>query len=153
MRKWRNWCITLFVIVWSLAFHYESVRYFYLEPLLKRPLPKIKFLFPPAGWIMFYNVGESYGYIRIFGTKNGQAYEIDPHDIFRVRTIGFDNIHRGVIIGAASQRQRRSFCRHLYQNFEQFERFRVVSTYYPNFVSNPYEQHHQVVYECSDRGQ
>ncbi|MDO8580528.1 MAG: hypothetical protein Q7S13_03515, partial [Candidatus Omnitrophota bacterium] len=49
----RNIFISLFVIVWLGIFHYESTRAFFLEPLFHRPLYKFKFLFPPAGWIMF----------------------------------------------------------------------------------------------------
>jgi len=151
MNQWRNRWITCFVILWCLAFHYESVRHFYLEPLVGKPLPKIKFLFPPAGWIMFYRVDPSYGYVRIFGYKESQSYEIDPHEIFRVRTIGYDNIHRGVIAAAASRHSQSAFCDHLHRRFEAMDSFRVVSTYYPNFVTSPYEQYHEILYSCPER--
>ena len=117
MRKMRNIFITIFVIIWCAAFHYESVRHFYLNPLFDRNLPKIKFLFPPAGWIMFFRVDQSYGHLRIFGFKDENIYEIDPHEIFKVRTIGFDNIHRGIIGSAASRRKSQAFCRHLFKHF------------------------------------
>ena len=100
-KRVRNAFITCFVILWILIFHYESLRYFYLQPLLQRPLPQTKFLFPPAGWIMFYNVGDTSGNVEVYGVKDGQSQLIDPHDIFRTRTFGFDNIHRG-ILGAAA---------------------------------------------------
>ena len=98
-RKFRNIFITLFVIVYSLVFHYESVRHFYLNPMLKKELPKVKFLFPPAGWIMFYKVGSQYGFTEVYGVKGKQQQEIDPREIFKVRTIGFDNIHRKGFVG------------------------------------------------------
>jgi len=148
MNKWRNIFISLFVIVWSLAFHYESLRAFYLEPLTQCSLPKIKFLFPPAGWIMFYNVDESYGHARIFGMKGKEGYEINPHEVFRVRTIGFDNIHRGVINAASAKRRAPSFCRQLYRRFPQYESFKVVYTYYPRFVSEPDRRYQELMYKC-----
>ena len=148
MGKWRDRFITFFVILWCLAFHYESVRYFYLQPLLKRPLPKIKFLFPPAGWIMFYHVDSGYAHNRIFGVKNSQSYEIDPHEVFRVRTIGFDNVHRGVVSGAASQRYRYAFCKQLYTRFKGNDNFIIVQDYYPDFVNEPYKRYQQVLYDC-----
>jgi len=148
MNKWRNRFITLFVILWCLAFHYESVRHFYLQPLVKQTLPKIKFLFPPAGWIMFYRVDSAYGHRRVFGIKDDQALEIDPHEIFRVRTIGYDNIHRGVISSAASERNKRAFCQHLTKRFKDFDDFKILLTYYPDFITEPNLQHQKFLYSC-----
>ena len=151
MNKQRNACITIFVILWCLAFHYESVRHFYLEPFFHRSLFKVPFLFPPAGWIMFYQVDETYSHIRIFGFKNGQNYEIDPHEVFRVRTIGFDNIHRGVIGAAASEKNQDAFCKQLFTRFKNnFERFSILYEYYPSFVTDPYKRYQQVFYSCSE---
>ncbi len=149
MKTWRNRFITVFVILWCVAFHYESVRHFYLQPLIGRTLPKIKFLFPPAGWIMFYRVDEAYGHMRIFGIKGNQNYEIDPHEVFRVRTIGFDNIHRGVISGAASARNSRAFCKQLFRRFDDFDDFKVTYTYYPHFVTEPNLRYQQLLYNCA----
>jgi len=151
MKKLRNIFITVFVILWCLAFHYESVRFFYLDPLVGRSLPKIKFLFPPAGWIMFYRVDNAYGHIRIFGVKNNQNYEIDPHEIFRVRTIGYDNIHRGVISSAASRRNSHAFCQHLNKRFNDFENFNILYTYYPDFIAEPNVNHQQLLYDCREQ--
>jgi len=148
MKKWRNRIITVFVVLWCLAFHYESIRHFYLNPLFGQSLPKIKFLFPPAGWIMFYRVDNAYGHIRIFGIKEDRNYEIDPHEIFRVRTIGYDNIHRGVISSAASQRNSRAFCQHLYKRFNNFDDFKILYSYYPNFIKDPHLTYQQVLYSC-----
>ena len=152
MKTWRNRFITVFVILWCVAFHYESVRHFYLQPLIGRILPKIKFLFPPAGWIMFYRVDEAYGHMRIFGIKGNQNYEIDPHEVFRVRTIGYDNIHRGVIGSAASQRNSRQFCQHLTKRFDDYDNFIVAYEYYPDFIAEPHERIQQVLYTCKEQG-
>ena len=102
---------------------------------------------------MFYRVDPSFGYVRVFGYKDGQGNEIDPHEIFRVRTIGFDNIHRGVIGAAASTYNQASFCDHLYRRFGEMDSFRVVATYYPNFVEKPYGQYHQIMYSCPGKKQ
>ena len=150
MNRCRNFFISVFVILWCLAFHYESARHFYLEPLAKRPLPKIKFLFPPAGWIMFFRVDEAYGHLRVFGFKDGQSFEVDPHEVFRVRTIGFDNIHRGIMGAAASRRNSGAFCKQLYSRFEYFDSFRILYDYYPNFVTEPAKRYQQIFYSCSE---
>ena len=148
MNNWRNRIITVFVILWSLAFHYESIRHFYLEIPFKRHFPKIKFLFPPAGWIMFYHVDAADANVRIFGFKGGQGFEIDPHEVFRVRTIGYDNIHRGVVSAAASNDNKDAFCRQLHRRFKDVDSFRVIYTYYPNFIKDPFEQYEQILYSC-----
>jgi len=150
MNKWRNRFITVFVILWCLAFHYESVRHFYLQPLFKQSLPKIKFLFPPAGWIMFYRVDNAYGHRQIFGVKGDQTYEIDPHEVFRVRTIGFDNVHRGVVSGAAARRNNRAFCQHLHKRFKDMDDFKIVHTYYPDFIEEPNLRFQQILYGCAE---
>jgi hypothetical protein len=149
-KKWRNRCISVFVLLWCLAFHYESVRAFYLEPLIQRPLPKIKFLFPPAGWIMFYRVDNSYAYVRVVGIKDGRDIDIDPHEIFRVRTIGFDNIRRGIIGVAADRHYAPAFCRQLRKRFKEIDYFKVFYHYYPNFVDEPYEQYERLIYTCTE---
>jgi hypothetical protein len=149
MHRIRNTIITIFVITWCLAFHYESVRHFYLNPLFGRELPKIKILFPPAGWIMFFQVDEGFGYTQIFGYKDGKLHEIDPHEVFRVRTVGFDNIRRGVIYGAALRRDNRPFCRQLKRRFPAFDKFQVIYHYYPKATSDPLERISQVAYVCT----
>ena len=99
---------------------------------------------------MFYRVDNSYGNIRIFGIKNERPYEIDPHEVFRVRTIGYDNIHRGVIGSAASQRNKRKFCQHLTKRFDYYENFIIVYEYYPDFIAEPHERIQQLLYSCKE---
>ena len=70
---WRNRVITGFVICWTLLFQYETLRANYLSPLVHRELPKLRLLFPPAGWIMFYNIDPHYGFAEVYGVKDGQA--------------------------------------------------------------------------------
>jgi len=149
MHTWRNIFISIFVVLWVAVFHYESLRHFYLEPLAGRTLPKVKFLFAPAGWIMFFRVDKAYGNIDVYGFKGDMPHKIDPHEIFKVRTVGYDNIRRGVIGSAASQRNRRAFCKHLNDNFAYFDNFRIVYTYYPDFIEKPYETYQQILYACS----
>src|SRR5688572_13052480 len=95
--SFRNILITLFVIIWTLGYHYMSIKHFSLDPHFKKPLPRVPMLFPPAGWIMFYNVGDQFGEIDVYGLKdiniqlvNQRAFvqakeyqRIDPHLIFR----------------------------------------------------------------------
>ncbi len=144
----RNKAISIFVILWLALFHYESARHFYLEPFFKRPLPKTKFLFPPAGWIMFFNVEDSYGYAEVYGIKNGQGQVIDPHDILQTRAIGYDNIHRNVLVSVLSQDVSRPFCSFLRRKFPYFESFAVTYVNYPSVTQRPFERLQTVMYEC-----
>jgi len=149
-KRLRNALITFFVILWTLVFHYESTRFFYLNPLFKQKLPKIKLLFPPAGWIMFYSVGNQGGNFEVYGVKDGKPQLIDPHDIFRTRTIGFDNIHRGILGSAARVEMARPFCRYLKHRLPYFDKFIVNYVYYPNITEEHYKRIERVQYQCVD---
>ena len=91
----RNAAITVFVIVWSMLFFYQTFRATYLAPWAKQTfqveLPKIPLLFPPAGWIMFYRVDPSYGRAEVYGVNGESLEEIDPHDILETQAVGYDN--------------------------------------------------------------
>ena len=146
--RWRNRFITVFVVIWLALFHYESVRHFYLEPLVKQSLPKMKFLFPPAGWIMFFNVDDRFGYREVYGIKEGKLQSIDPHEIVRTRTIGYDNIYRGVLGTVANPARAKDFCKYLNYRFPYFESFAVNLVYYPSITKEPYRRLQQVEYVC-----
>ena len=147
----RNIVISIFAVLWIFVFHYESICYFYLDPHFKNPLPKVKFLFPPAGWIMFFNVGDSYGNVEVYGIKGESIQIIDPHDIFRTRTVGFDNIHRGILGEVADINRAKDFCAFLRRRFPYYDRFAVTAVYYPSVTKNPYERYQQVRYQCEAR--
>jgi len=99
---------------------------------------------------MFYTIDNSYGHIRIVGVKVGQNIYIDPHEIFRVRTIGYDNIHRGIIGVAADQRKAPAFCHQLRKRFDDVEYFKIYYQYVPDFTENPYEQYERLIYTCTE---
>ena len=147
-QRLRNSIITIFVICWTILFHYESTRYFYLNPFFKRDLPKMKFLFPPAGWIMFFNVDESYGFAEVYGVKDGQAQLIDPHEILRTRAIGYDNIYRNVLSTVLSPHFQGPFCRFLERKFPDFDGFVVTAVEYPSVIKERHRRLQQVVYQC-----
>ena len=144
----RNILITIFVILWTLIFHYESTRHFYLEPFFGRNLPKLKFLFPPAGWIMFYNVDDSYGLAEVYAVKNNQPTLIDPHRIFETKAVLYDNIHRNVLSTVLASYHRRSFCRFLKRKFPDFDAFLVMEAYYPSMIKTPDKKLYKVEYIC-----
>ncbi|MCA9406998.1 MAG: hypothetical protein KC684_10695, partial [Candidatus Omnitrophica bacterium] len=122
--------------------------YFFLQPLSQKPLPKVKFLFPPAGWIMFYHVGDTFGHREVYGIKNDVPQLLDPHDIFRTRTIGYDNIHRGILTSAADPANARQFCHYLQRRFPYFDTFVIKLTYYPEMTTEPYKQYEKIEYQC-----
>lgn len=147
-KRLRNVFITMFVIVWTIVFHYESLRFFYLNSFFEKPLPKVKFLFPPAGWIMFYAVSDSFGYVEVYGVKEGVSQLIDPHDIFRTRTIGFDNIHRNILSTVSNRQLARPFCTYLERRFSYFDRFLITVVYYPSISKEPHRRLQEVRYQC-----
>ena len=144
----RNTFISIFVVLWLLVFNYESTRHFYLEPLFKRPLPKMKFLFPPAGWIMFFNVDNSYGYTEVYGVKDGRNQLIDPYQILQTRAIGYDNIHRNALVSVLSQDVAKPFCEFLHRKFPYFDSFLVTYANYPSVTERPFEKQQVLAYEC-----
>ena len=144
----RNTAISIFVVVWLFVFHYESTRHFYLEPFFKRELPKMKFLFPPAGWIMFFNVGDGYGQAEVYGIKDGRTHLIDPHQVLTTRAIGYDNIHRNALSTVLSRDVSRDFCAFLKRKFSYFDSFLVTYAQYPSLIERPFEKLQTIAYEC-----
>lgn len=144
----RNIWISGFVIVWVTVFHYETLRLNYLSPLVGRELPKLKFLYPPAGWIMFYNVGRFYGAAEVYGVRDGQPNLIDPHDIFATRFVWYDNIRRNVLISVLSASAAPPFCRYLRRKFSQYDSFAIAYVVYPDLVDRPTDKLYQLAYRC-----
>lgn len=137
------------MIVWLVVFHYESLRYRYLSPMVGHELPKLKLLFPPAGWIMFYNVDASYGSAEVYGIRGGQPTLIDPHRIFATRFVWYDNIRRNILISVLSAPYGPAFCRYLRRKCPEYEEFAVVYAQRPDVVRSPDRVVRKVVYRCT----
>jgi len=144
----RNALISVFVVCWTLIFHYETLRYNYLRPLFGREPPKLPLLFPPAGWIMFYNVDRSYGFAEVYGMLATAPVLLDPHEVLETKAIGYDNIHRNVLVGVLSRRAAASFCRYLRRKFPAYDSFAVVYAAYPDLIETPDRILRQVAYRC-----
>lgn len=160
----RQTLISLFVLAWIAVFHYETLRLSYLSPLVLRlrsalaptgaaglagrELPKLKFLYPPAGWIMFFNVDRTYGMAEVYGTRQGRPTLLDPHDIFETRYVGYDNIHRNVLISVLHPSDGPRFCRYLARKFPQYDDFVVAYRLYPDLAERPHESVLRVMYRC-----
>ena len=140
--------ITWFVLCWMLLFQYETLRANYLSPLFKRPLPKLALLFPPAGWIMFYNVDRSYGFAEVYGIRGTEPVQLDPHAIFETKAVGYDNIRRNVLVGVLSQDRAQDFCRFLKRKFPTYDDFLVVYAEYPDVVNTPERILRRPAYRC-----
>jgi len=148
-KSWRNVFISILVVAWLSLFTYETFRGFQLTHIFKdKNLAKTKFLFPPAGWIMFYRIGKSGGFYEVYGLKDNRPQLIDSHDIFRTRTIGYDNLHRGILGSAANRRRAQDFCRFLRFRFPYFDEFVVSGAYLPNPAKNPYGRTDSIQYRC-----
>ena len=140
--------ITWFVVLWTLVFQYETLRYHYLSPLAGHELPKLRLLFPPAGWIMFFHLDESYGFADVYGIRNHEPVKLDPHTIFETRAVGYDNIHRNVLVGVLDRYEAPTFCRYLTRKFPQYDSFAVLYGQYPDIVKTPDRVLYQVAYRC-----
>ena len=148
MVRRRSILISLFVIVWTLVFGYETLRAHYLSPLLHRPLPKLPLLFPPAGWIMFFNVDRGYGFAEVYGVDHGVATLIDPHRIFSTRALGYDNIHRNMLVGILDGGGAKRFCPYARRKFPEYQSFIVVYAGYPDLIATPDQVVRRVAYRC-----
>ena len=150
MKKTAPFFINLFVIFWILLFHYESLRYFYLSPLFGRELPKTPMLFPPAGWIMFYQIPPEYSTAAVTGiTPDGREETIDPHRIMTPDFIGFDNIHRNIMVHLLDRREAGKICRYLHWKFPGYQKFRVHYVVYPELVPPENQKKSSMpVYQC-----
>ena len=144
----RNLAISVFVVLWLALFHYESLRHSYLCPALGRQLPKCKFLFPPAGWIMFYNVSEQEVRAEVYGKKGEKLEWIDPHRIFANRWLGYDNIHRNVLVTVLDRWSSRYFCEYLKRKFPEYRSFYVMQAVIPSNIRAPGKRRLQTVYVC-----
>jgi len=97
---------------------------------------------------MFFNVDDQFAHTEVYGVKNNEPQLIDPHLIFRTRTIGFDNIHRNVLSEVLSTQEEKPFCRYLRWRFTDFDRFLVTVVVYPSVIKEPFHRVQQLVYEC-----
>ena len=146
--KRHNAAVNLFVVCWSLLFFYETFRTNYLSPLAGHRLPKFTLLFPPAGWIMFFNVDPGYGFAEVYGLRNGQHEMIDPHLIFHTKAVGYDNIRRNVLVSVLSQEAAEPFCHYLKWRLPRYEAFAVVYAQYSDTVNAPDQISRHVAYRC-----
>lgn len=147
--RWRNRWISVFVVFWLILFHYETFRLFYLSSWLDRPLPKTPLLFPPAGWIMFYQIDNGYGHAEVYGVKGTQTAIIPPHEIFETDAVGYDNIRRNVLIGVLYEERAARFCHFLKRKFPKYSAFVVAYAQYPDVIEQPGKVHRKVMYRCN----
>ena len=151
MTRVKKFSISFFIILWVLVFHYESARALYLSPALNMELPKLKLLFPPAGWIMFYEVNKSWSTAEVYGLKDGQEKPdfIDPHRIFETRFVGFDNIRRNIMVNALDPRMSNQFCTFLKRKFPEYAHFQIALAGYPDLVKErPAKKYLKPIYQC-----
>lgn len=147
--RWKRLAISCFVLLWTLVFHYETLRLNYLSPLVGRELPKVKFLFPPAGWIMFFHIDAGYGFAEVYGLAANQPPAlIDPHRIFATRCVLYDNIRRNVLVSVLNPSYGGAFCGFLHRKFPDYEQFAIVHAAYPDVVNQPETVQREAVYRC-----
>ncbi len=144
----RRAAISLFVLGWLAVFNYESTRLLYLNRWFKTELPKVKYLFPPAGWIMFFRVDDADGRAEVYGRKGLEGTLIDPHRIFATRWVGYDNIRRNVLITTLNPVYQPDFCRYLGRKFPEYEGFIVMEVWTPSVTREPNKKLRRLAYRC-----
>ena len=144
----RNIGISVFVILWLILFNYESLRLRYLCPALGCDLPKCHFLFPPAGWIMFFQVGPSEVRAEVYGKKGEKLEKIDPHRIFDNRWLGYDNIRRNVLVTVLDPNTAPNFCPYLERKFPEYESFYIMQAVFPSVLKEREKPELHTVYTC-----
>ncbi len=156
-KRLRDHFISLFVVIWLMVFMLNTTRHLLLEPFLKRSFPGFslalavnKFLFPPAGPIMFFNVDDSFGFYRVSGIKNGKLFDLNPHEVILNRTLFYDNIHRGVLGAIGDPGSVVSFCRWMHGRFPEFDDFAVGVRQYPALKKSRYVYQEGWLYRCRD---
>ena len=115
-----------------------------------KQFPKFPLLFPPAGWIMFYEVGNFFSTAEVYGVKKeGKPELVDPHRIMTPRFVGFDNIHRNVMVSLLEREKSREVCGYLKRKFPEYERLVVVYAEYPELVpAERRQKFEQPFYAC-----
>ena len=100
---------------------------------------------------MFYEVGDSWSTAEVYGLRPGEmtAERIDPHRIFTTRFVGFDNIHRNIMVNAISDHPIPQFCSYLKRKFPEYTKFGVVLAGYSTLTKeNPPKKRMRMLYEC-----
>ena len=144
----RNTLISAFTLLWLLVFQYESIRYHYLDPLFGKRLPKIKFLYPPAGWIMFFRVDDVEVRAEVYGQTGDRIELIDPHRIFETRWLGYDNLRRNILISTLGGGPDEDFCRYLRRKFPSYDSFAVAQAVYSCRPEAKNEVRRDLAYRC-----
>lgn len=114
-------------MVWTLLFHYESLRYCYLEPLFRQYLPKVPFLFPRYGWLMYYKLANAWYSIQVYGVRKDKGPEpIDSHRILTTKPVGYDPIRRNLLTEVVPPKSVPDFCRYLERKFPEYDNFLLM---------------------------
>ena len=99
---------------------------------------------------MFYRVDVYSGSAEVYGIRAAVSEPelIDPHRVFATRWLGYDNIHRNILIAALDPRRGPSFCAYLARKFPQYESFVVAKVVVPEVTAVPQRVLRQGVYRC-----
>ena len=97
---------------------------------------------------MFFNIDKSYGFAEVYGVEGSKQILLDPHDILETKAVGYDNIHRNVLVGVLSRADKASFCRFLRRKFPSYDEFLVVYAQYPDLIMTPDRILRQLAYRC-----
>lgn len=97
---------------------------------------------------MFYQVTDSQIQAEVYGVTGDKLELIDPHLIFNNHWIGYDNIHRNILIEVLDPHMAKQFCKYLRRKFPQYEHFKVVEVIYPSVSKQPGKKIRKIMYEC-----
>lgn len=99
---------------------------------------------------MFYQITSEYSTAEVFGiTKEGREERIDPHRIMTPDFIGFDNIHRNIMVNLLVPYRTEGICRYLHWKFPEYQKLRVDYVAYPQLVPvETQKKFSRPIYQC-----
>ena len=97
---------------------------------------------------MFYNVDDEFLCAEVYGVRKGIPQRLDPHGIFQTRPIGYDNIHRNVLVEVLNPEYFEPFCVFLKRKFPDFDSFLITEVEYPSLTKEPHQRIERAVYQC-----
>jgi hypothetical protein len=97
---------------------------------------------------MFFHVDERYGLCEVYRGTPGGPIRIDPHAIFETKAVGYDNIHRNMLVSVLDRRLGPAFCAYLRRKFPGNKGFAVVHAQYPDVIRRPDRLLRGLAYRC-----
>ncbi len=85
---------------------------------------------------MFYSVGEQDVHAEVYALDGARQTMLDPHEIFATRWVGYDNIHRNILVTVLEASLALPFCGYLKRKFPGHDDFVVAQAHMPSVITD-----------------